>query len=456
MTVFEIALILACITLLALLILVFRAKWKLTSRFQKVLDIETEGKKIKATLEKEQDEVRATISQLEQQRNTLQVEKENTEGTITKLKTQVSTLEDELNLQTHGLYESKYDFGTSAQYKIAISEIRKRQKAMIRDKTAIPCSAQWTVDGSRTEGRKMTNQYIRLMARAFNGECDSIIPKVKYNNYHRIVDRMINVFYAINKLGESQRCEISEAYFNLKIDELALVHEYQEKLQSEKEEQYRIREQMREEARAQRELEKAQKEAEQEERRYQAALDRARREIEQATGSKHTKLQSEVQRLNELLLEAQVNRERAMSRAQMTRSGHVYIISNIGSFGEDVYKIGMTRRLDPEDRIRELGGAPVPFRFDVHAMIYSEDAPTLENALHKVLERRRVNRINPRKEFFNVSLEEIEEIVHRQDVNAEFIRIPPAEEFRKTLAIIDEEFNYSGEGTIAGAVEPIN
>ena len=143
MTVFEIALILACITLLALLVLVFRAKWKLTSRFQKILDIETEGKKIKATLEKEQDEVRATISQLEQQRNTLQVEKENTEGTIAKLKTQVSTLEDELNLQTHGLYESKYDFGTSAQYKIAISEIRKRQKAMIRDKTALPCSAQW-------------------------------------------------------------------------------------------------------------------------------------------------------------------------------------------------------------------------------------------------------------------------------------------------------------------------
>ena len=455
MTAFEIILILACVVLLTLLILVFKDKWKLTRRFQKVLDIEAEGKKIKTTLEKEQEEVRTTTSQLEQQRNTLQVEKERTESNIAKLKTQVSTLEDELNLQIHGLYEPKYDFGTSAQYKIAISEIRKRQKAMIRDKTAIPCSTEWTVDGSRTEGRKMTNQYIRLMARAFNGECDSIIPKVKYNNHYRIEDRMINVFDAINKLGEPQRCEISEAYLNLKIDELALVHEYQEKLQAEKEEQYRIREQMREEARAQRELEKAQKEAEQEEKRYQAALDKARREIEQATGAKHTKLQSEVQRLNELLLEAQVNRERAMSRAQMTRSGHVYIISNIGSFGEDIYKIGMTRRLDPEDRIRELGGAPVPFRFDVHAMIYSEDAPTLENALHKALERRRVNRINPRKEFFNVSLEEVEEIVHQQDVNAEFIRIPPAEEFRKTLAIINEEVNHNYNSSVADGIEPV-
>ena len=144
-----------------------------------------------------------------------------------------------------------------------------------------------------------------------------------------------------------------------------------------------------------------------------------------------------------------------MSRAQMTRSGHVYIISNIGSFGEDIHKIGMTRRLDPEDRIRELGGAPVPFRFDVHAMIYSEDAPTLENALHKALERRRVNRINPRKEFFNVSLEEIEEIVHQQDVNAEFIRIPPAEEFRKTLAIIDEEVNHNYNSSVADGIEPV-
>lgn len=421
-----------------------------------MLDAGVEGEKIKAILEKEQEGIQATISSLLLQRNMLVVQKENTEGTIAELKKQLSTLEDELNLQAHGLYEPKYDFKTSARYKIAIGDIRKSQKAMIRDKTAIVCTTEWTVDGSKVEGRKMTNQYIRLMARAFNGECDSIIPKVRYNNYYRIAERIHSAFIAINKLGVSQKCEINPDYFDSKIEELSLVHEYQEKLQAEKEEQYRIREQMREEARAQQEFEKAQKEAEQEERRYQAALDKARREIEQATGAKYTKLQFEVQRLNELLLEAQANKERAMSRAQMTRSGHVYIISNIGSFGEDIYKIGMTRRLDPEDRIRELGGAPVPFRFDVHAMIYSEDAPTLENALHKALERRRVNQINPRKEFFNVSLEEIESIVHQQDVNAEFIRMPPAEEFRKTLAIIDEEVNYDSNEAIADEVGSIN
>ena len=429
----------AFVVLLPLLISTLKQKRKLTRQFQGVIDVEAEQKKIKVVLEAEQEKVRETTTQLQQQRNALQVEIDNTESALTELKKQVSILEDEANIQSYGLYEPKYDFGESSLYKTEIDNIRKKQKAMIRDKTAIICRTEWVVDGSKVKGRQKTNQQIRLMARAFNGECDSIIPKVKYNNYSRIEDRIRSAYKAINKLGETQTSYISLEYRDLKFEELRLVHEYQEKLQAEKEEQYRIREQIREEQRAQRELEKAQEEAEKEERRYQIALDKARREIEKSTGEKHTKLQSEVQRLNELLLEAQANKERAMSRAQMTRSGHVYIISNIGSFGEHVYKIGMTRRLDPEDRITELGGASVPFRFDIHAMIYSEDAPTLENALHQMLEKRSVNRINARKEFFDVSLEEIEEIVRQQDVNAEFIRIPFAEEFRKTQAIIAQE-----------------
>ena len=148
---------------------------------------------------------------------------------------------------------------------------------------------------------------------------------------------------------------------------------------------------------------------------------------------------SEIQRLNELLSEAQENKERAISRAQMTRSGYVYVISNIGAFGEGVYKIGMTRRLEPTDRVKELGGASVPFPFDVHAMIYSEDAPTLENDLHKQLENRSVNRINTRKEFFKVGLDEIERIVQNHNVDANFIKIPSAEQYRQTQSIIAQE-----------------
>ena len=415
------------------------------NRFQGVIDVETEQAKVKTALEKEQEIVRQRTIELRSEAESIEKRKTETERTLTSLKEQLTPLEDEAEIQSYGIYQPKYDLGFSTELKDRLDQIRKKQKAMIREKTAIICSTNWTIEGSRAEGRKMTNRQIQLMARAFNGECDSIILKVKYNSLTRIEDRINAVYKAINKLGEPNACKIQQSYLNLKIDELHVVHQYQEQLQFEKEEQRRINEQIREEQRAQRELEKAQREADKEEKRYQKALDEARREIEQATGKKQEKLQLEIQRLNELVLEAQTNKERAMSRAQMTRSGHVYIISNIGSFGENVYKIGMTRRLEPTDRVRELGDASVPFRFDIHAMIYSEDAPALENHLHGLLETRSVNRINSRKEFFNVSLKEIEKIVHEYNVEAQFIRVPPAEEFRKTQAIIAQEINGNSE-----------
>ncbi len=401
-------------------------------RFKDIIDIETEQKKIQSRLETETKKLQRTVKQLENN-------KVETENFLASLREQLAPLEEEVDIQSYGLYQPKYDLGFSTKLKEELDNIRKQQKAMIREKTAIICHRNWTVDGSKAEGRKMTNRQIQLMARAFNGECDSIIPKVRYNSYDRIVNRMTNTYDAINKLGEPHACEIQESYFNLKIDELVVVHQYQVQLQFEKEEQRRINEQNRDEQRAQRELEKARQQAEKEEAQYQNALEKARQEVEQATGRKQEKLHAEIERLNELLLEAQVNKERAISRAQMTRSGYVYIISNIGSFGENVYKIGMTRRLEPTDRVRELGGASVPFPFDIHTMIYSEDAPTLENELHRLLETRSVNRINTRKEFFNVTIEEIERIVKNHNADIDFIRIPHAEQFRQTQAIIARE-----------------
>jgi hypothetical protein len=217
------------------------------------------------------------------------------------------------------------------------------------------------------------------------------------------------------------------------------VHEHQEKLQEEKEEQRRIREQMREEEQAQRELERARTDAEREEKRYTDALRKATEEAERAVGDKQQRLLGQIEELQQRLSEAQANKERAIARAQMTRAGHVYIISNVGSFGEQVYKIGMTRRLDPMDRVRELGDASVPFQFDVHAIIYSDDAPTLENTLHREFHLRRVNRVNLRREFFRASIEEIAEAVHRHHGEIEFTLAAEAREYRKTLALLEEE-----------------
>jgi hypothetical protein len=225
---------------------------------------------------------------------------------------------------------------------------------------------------------------------------------------------------------------------NLKLEELYLVHEHQEKLQEEKEEQRRIREEMREEEIALRELERARVEAEKDETRYADALRKAREEAERAVGEKQQKLLTKIDELQRRLEEAQTNKERAIARAQMTRSGHVYIISNIGSFGEHVYKIGMTRRLDPMDRVRELGDASVPFHFDVHAIIYSEDAPGLETALHRKFNHRRVNLVNHRKEFFKVAIEEIAEVVRQHHGEIEFTLAAEAVDYRKSLAMIHE------------------
>ncbi len=401
--------------------------------------IEQEQKEAQEVIEQEQRKSHGIIAALNRQQSEVESQISNAQEKFNSLTKEVRFLEDFANIQSFGLYEPKYDFGTSAEYKSKLEDIRKAQKLMIKLKTAIVCPTEWTVEGSRTKGRQMTDRQIKLMARAFNGECDSIIPKVRYNNYYNIEKRIQTAYKVINKLGEPNHCEIVSDYLVLKLDELRLVHEYEEKRQIEMEEQRRIREQIRDEKSALREIEKARQEAEKEEERYQKALDKARQEVEQATGARQDKLQAEIEHLNKLLAEAQTNKERALSRSQMTKSGHVYIISNIGSFGENVYKVGMTRRLEPTDRVRELGDASVPFRFDIHAMIYSENAPELENEIHRVLMKRSVNRINTRKEFFNVTLDEIEDIVRKQDVNAEFIRIPDAKEFRETQKIIEIE-----------------
>ncbi|MYF98701.1 DUF4041 domain-containing protein, partial [Candidatus Poribacteria bacterium] len=409
------------------------------SQYSSIIDVESEQERIRTSINQEQKEAKEALDSLNLQQSCLNSEISDAQGTLTNLKDEITVVQDSVEIQSFGLYEPKYDFGTSAEYKDKLDEIRTEQKNMIKYETAIVCTTEWTVNNRKSEGQRMTKKNIKLMARAFNGECDSIISKVRYNNYYSIEKRIQSVYKAINKLGESNACSIQEEYLNLKLNELRLVHEYAEKRQIEMEEQRRIREQIRDEERALREIEKAKQEVEKEEQRYQKALDKARQEIEEATGARQDKLQSEIERLNELLLETQANKERAMSRAQMTKSGHVYVISNIGSFGENVYKIGMTRRLEPTDRVRELGDASVPFRFDIHAMIYSENAPELENEIHRVLEKRSVNRINTRKEFFNVSLDEIENIVTEQDVNAEFVRIPDAKEFRETQLILAAE-----------------
>lgn len=378
------------------------------------------------------------LKQLDKQ---VQAEEQELSAKILVLRAKLQGLEEQEIVEAFGFYESKYDFQEAEEYKQRLDKIRSQQKQMIKDKQAAVCNTEWSVAGSVKEGKKMTDNFLKLVLRAFNGECDASVVKVKYNNVQTMENRIRKTYEDLNKLSQTTHCEITSRYLDLKLQELWLTHEYQERKYQEQEEQRIIREQMREEEKALRELEKARQDAEKEERRYQEALEKARRDVESATGKAQEKLFSQIEELQKRLAEAEANKERAISQAQLTKSGHVYIISNIGSFGEDVYKIGMTRRLEPMDRVKELGDASVPFSFDVHAMIFCENAPELESRLHKRFNNRRMNKENERKEFFRVSLDEIVRVVRETDQELKickseviFTKVAEATDYRKTLA----------------------
>lgn len=417
-------------------------------KYRPINDIE---KEVERQNQKLNSDISAKMKELEKidiDYNTLKYNYQSALETYTNLRKEIGLYENKLDLVEFGVYEPVFDFEKSDDYRVEQSKIIQLQKQKIANETAATCTANWTIDGSEAKGKASTKRFIKLMLRAFNGECDALIAKVKWNNVGQMHERIKKSFEAINKLGESQRTYIETSYRDLKIKELILEHEYQLKRQKEKEELRSAQEELREEEKARREFEQAQKQAEKEEANYEKALEKARKEVEEATGEKQQKLQMKIELLEQELREAHERKERALSMAQQTKRGHVYIISNIGSFGENVFKIGMTRRLEPTDRVRELGDASVPFQFDIHSLIFSDEAPTLENELHKAFSRKKVNMINGRREFFNVTIDEIEQKIKELGLDAEFIKLPEAMEYRETLAILDKMNNPIPHETI--------
>jgi hypothetical protein len=359
------------------------------------------------------------------------------EARLAALTQELESVEEALEVQSFGFYRPKYGFGSAAEYTARLDAVRDRQKHAIKNGEATHCEKQWTIDGSKVEGRKMIQRMSKLLLRAFNGECDAAIAKARYDNVVTLEERMTKSCREISKLGESNDVFITRFYFDLKVEELHLVHEHREKLQEEKEEQKRIREEMREEEKAREDIDRVRAQAEKDESAHEKALAKARADLTAATGKQHERLESLIVRLETELKDAIDRKAKAIARAQLTRSGHVYVLSNVGSFGEDIYKLGMTRRLEPLDRVHELGDASVPFPFDVHAMIYSEDAPALENALHKEFAGRRLNRINLRREYFRVTLDEVRSAIEKHHALVTFVLTPEAEEWRKTQALLE-------------------
>lgn len=365
--------------------------------------------------------------------------KEKIESDLKEKQMKLIVLEDELLLQSFGFYDPKFNLENSQEYKDRLEEIRMKQKHMVKTLTATDHYDNWQLDGSKQKGKVMNDNNIKLTLRAFNNECDSIISKAKFNNIESYEKRIRSAYSTLNKVNKHNRIEITNEYLSLKIDELYLAYEYELKLREEKEEQQRIKEQLKEEAKAQREIELMKEKIHKEQKHFSQEIENLTLKLDKVNESEKETYLSKIKELEEKLKLLEKDKQNVFEREQNTRAGYVYIISNIGSFGDNIYKIGMTRRLEPMDRIKELGDASVPFSFDVHALIFSEDAPKLENELHKAFDNKKVNMVNNRKEFFKVTLQEIEQVVKSNHNKAvEFTKLAQAEEYRISKAKWDK------------------
>lgn len=282
---------------------------------------------------------------------------------------------------------------------------------------------------------------VRQILRSFNMECDNIMLNVGLKNIDQSRKKIQQSFKTLNELYYIDGVELSRKILELKLEQITLMYTYELKYQQEKELQREIKEQMLEEAKAQREIETQKKKIEKDLQQHLGEINRMMKYMQKTQIDAEKQLyMDKIKELEEKIKVLESDKETVLEREANAKAGFVYIISNIGSFGEDIYKIGMTRRLEPMDRVKELSSASVPFEFDVHAMIFSSDAPELETTLHKHFADKAVNKVNPRKEFYNVDIDEIEKIV-KENYNdtVQFTKIPIAAEYRQSLSLMEKE-----------------
>lgn len=349
------------------------------------------------------------------------------EHTVTAMKNIISGYGNGYIIPSHLLLDDLAETYGYTQVAEDFKKVRTRSKLLVKGGIAGACDY---VEANRS------NTAVNFVIDAFNGKVDSILSRSKTDNFGKLKQEMIDAYHLVNFNGQAFRnARITEEYFSARMEELRLSCLLHAIRQQDIEEQRRIKEQIREEEKARREVEKALREFAKEEEMLQKAMEKVRGQLEHAQDEQRATYEAQIAELERKWKEAEERNKRALSMAQQTKCGHVYIISNIGSFGENVFKIGMTRRLEPLDRIRELGDASVPFSFDVHAMIWSEDAPALEAQLHKRFALSQVNKVNYRKEFFRTTLTEICDELAKDNLEIKWTMAAEAQEYRESLSI---------------------
>jgi hypothetical protein len=347
--------------------------------------------------------------------------------TVKAMKNIIDGYGDKYLIPNHSLLDDLAEEYSHKEAGQELNQLRKLIKSMIENGEAADCDY---VD----KYRRATA--IEFVLDAFNGKVDTIMSKVKFDNYGKLLQELNDAYRLVNHNGKPFRnARITQRYFDVMLEQLKLAVTVQALKKQDQEEQREIREAMREEEKVRREVEKALKEAEKEERLLEKAMREAEKKLSLAADEEKSKLEEELELLRQQLAEAEDKGQRALSMAQQTKRGHVYIISNVGSFGENVYKIGLTRRLEPLDRVKELGDASVPFSFDVHAMIHSEDAPSLEKELHDTFDLNRLNKVNYRKEFFSIPISDIKSKIEEMGYETHWTMKAEAQEFRESIEL---------------------
>jgi hypothetical protein len=334
------------------------------------------------------------------------------------------TLDDEQVLQEVGIYRYHHPLENADAYKVRLRDLQDRIRDSVKGGAAIDVSDMFTFNNSLAKGRKMTSDLSKLMLRAYNAEADNCVRSLRAGNVVTAKKRLDASVSSIAKLGSLMEMRIAPGYHDLRIEEIELTADYLFKVQEEKEEAREERERLREERKVEAEL-AAEKERLAKERSHLANALAAVR----ASG-----VETEAAELEAKLAELDDAIEQNDYRAANIRAGYVYVISNRGAFGRHIVKIGLTRRLEPMDRVRELGDASVPFPFDVHALFFSEDAVTLENELHKAFGNRRVNVVNERREFFFATPEQVRDVLAEKVGNLlEYVNDPDSTQYLQSI-----------------------
>jgi len=347
-------------------------------------------------------QIEQEITQLKNAKTEIEKDLGTIRQELSNLKASLIETEEIAMLQEVGIYQYSTVLESSVTYAEKIKEIEVEiKKRNLVDGGAIEAANEWIVNGSASEGRKVIKEFSKLMLRAYNGEVDDAIRTLKPYKMQAAIDRVDKVEKSIEKLGKTMSITINDTYHQLRISEIKLTADYLEKKEDEKEKQKEEKLRLKEE-------EKAQKEFEREKEKLNKELMHHQSILVKANESGNAKV---IEVENQKIAEIQSGIDGVEERSANIRTGYVYVISNIGSFGEEIMKIGLTRRLDPEERIQELSDASVPFKFDIHALIFHTDAVSLEKQLHQELEKLRVNKVNLRKEFFKVTPNIVKELL---------------------------------------------